>query len=407
LLQKYEYARGSLGERDRTTLLVNFPVMEVGMASSGRIPELDGLRGLAVLLVVLHHFIPVQDAESHAGFVTSLESFFHVGWTGVDLFFVLSGFLIGGILLDTRESPRYFRTFYIRRIHRIFPLYYLWIGVYFLIAYTPLVRHADVLAIAPDRWFIIPVYGFFLQNLAWSHGMSYSTPWLSTLWSLALEEHFYLVAPLVIRYCSRRRLVQLLFFVVGVSPFIRAIALHYFSDVHVAVAYVPTPCRADALAMGVLLAVAWRTERLRISLQTHTTVLWGFVVLLFGAVAGLLLTSASQYNRAMAYWGFTCLDALFSGLLLLVLLSPGGVWGRICRWRVLINLGGVSYCIYLVHQEMLAVSLRLFSWRSGGFSNAGMVAATLLAAAATWFLAKLSWRFLESPMIRRGHRFGY
>lgn len=407
MLQNCENACGPLGKRDRSTLLVNFPVMEAGTAPSGRIPELDGLRGLAVLLVVLHHFIPVQDAEGHAGFVTTLESFFHVGWVGVDLFFVLSGFLIGGILLDARESHRYFRTFYLRRIHRIFPLYYIWIGIYFLIAYTPLVRHADVLAITPDRWFIIPVYGFFLQNLAWNHGMSFSTPWLSTLWSLALEEHFYFVAPLVIRHCSRRRLVQLLLIVVATSPIVRAVALHYFSSEHVAVAYVPTPCRADGLAMGVLLAVAWRTERVKIWLQTHTGILWGIVTLLFGAVAGLLLTGASQYDRAMAYWGFTCLDAFFSGLLLLVLLAPGGIWGRFCRWRVLINLGGVSYCIYVIHQETLAVSLRLFSWGSSQFSTVEMVAATLLAAVATWCLAKLSWRFLESPMIRRGHHLSY
>jgi peptidoglycan/LPS O-acetylase OafA/YrhL len=381
--------------------------METGKASSGRIPELDGLRGLAILLVVLYHLIPEQAAVAPTRLISSLRSIFSVGWIGVDLFFVLSGFLIGGILLDARESPRYFRTFYLRRIHRIFPLYYLWIGVYFVIAFTPLVRHAAALAIEPARWTLIPIYGFFAQNLAWSHGMAFRTPWLSALWSLALEEHFYLAMPFIIRYCSRRQLIQLLCFVVAISPFIRAIAFHYFSAVHIAVAYIPTPCRADGLAIGVLLAVAWRTERWKAWLQSHTGLLWGIAALLFVAIASLLLTGASQFDRSMTYWGFTLLDAFFSGMLLLVLLAPDGIWARICRWRILVTLGGISYCVYVIHSEVLAVAYRLFSPAAGDISTSALAGAILSAAAATWILAKLSWRWLESPMIRRGRRFSY
>ena len=94
-----------------------------------RIPELDGLRGIAILLVLLYHFVSNPRIEPPL-----FHGLFAIGWSGVDLFFVLSGFLIGGILLDVRESPNYFRTFYGRRFYRIAPLYYLWIGAYFVLA---------------------------------------------------------------------------------------------------------------------------------------------------------------------------------------------------------------------------------------------------------------------------------
>jgi peptidoglycan/LPS O-acetylase OafA/YrhL len=286
-------------------------------------------------------------------------------------------------------------------------LYYLWTGAYVLIALTPLVRHANVLAIEPDRWTIVPVYGFFLQNLVWIHTTTFRPPWLSALWSLALEEHFYLAAPWLIRYCSRRRLIQWLSMVVAVSPLIRAAALHYLAPAHKAAAYIPTPCRSDALAMGVLLAVVWRTESWRVWLQQHIGQVRIVVVVLSLAVAGLLLTGASEFDRAMAYWGFTCLDASLAGWLLLVLLAPDGIWGRLCRWRVLRQLGAVSYCVYLIHLEVLEVCLRLLSRMSAQPSAPAVAAATLLAAAATWGLATASWRYLESPMIRRGRRFSY
>ena len=100
---------------------------------SVRIPALDGLRGIAILLVLLRHAIfgvtSVQGIEAHSRFASFVIACGQLSWSGVDLFFVLSGFLIGGILLDARSSPRYFQTFYIRRAYRILPLYFLVIGL--------------------------------------------------------------------------------------------------------------------------------------------------------------------------------------------------------------------------------------------------------------------------------------
>ncbi|MBS1867856.1 MAG: acyltransferase, partial [Acidobacteria bacterium] len=101
---------------------------------TSRIPELDGIRGLAILSVLCYHYISMQGVTTAGSLVDRLQRLVILGGTGVDLFFVLSGFLIGGILLDVRDSPRYFRTFYARRFFRIIPIYFAWISVYILVA---------------------------------------------------------------------------------------------------------------------------------------------------------------------------------------------------------------------------------------------------------------------------------
>jgi peptidoglycan/LPS O-acetylase OafA/YrhL len=129
-----------------------------------RIPQLDGLRGIAVLLVVLYHFIP-SIGLTGGGFWFHFQNCFRFGWSGVDLFFVLSGFLIGGILLDARESPSYFRTFYSRRFYRIFPLYYIWIFFYAVLAAGAFSRLPVSIAVAWPGARPLVVYALFLQNV--------------------------------------------------------------------------------------------------------------------------------------------------------------------------------------------------------------------------------------------------
>src|SRR5665213_604282 len=162
-----------------------------------RIPELDGLRGMAILLVMVGHYFSVPGV----GAVSLLNGYwFRLGWTGVDLFFVLSGFLIGGILLDARGSSNYFKTFYARRFFRIIPLYYAWILLYVVLA--PVVRMFFSDRIGPVQRVdgSILAHLFFLQNFHEFLKSGASFWWFSSTWSLAVEEQFYLVAPLLVRY---------------------------------------------------------------------------------------------------------------------------------------------------------------------------------------------------------------
>src|SRR5579859_2743785 len=174
-----------------------------------RIPELDGLRGLAILLVIICHYFANSEHAQLGFFWHHFFSALTACWSGVDLFFILSGFLIGGILLGSRQSPRYFSTFYMRRVHRILPVYYGWILLYVLIfggirLLTPnsgIVNATDLLP--------VPYYALFLQN-SFGGFTPLEWKWFAVTWSLAVEEQFYLFAPLLVRWISESRLIILI-----------------------------------------------------------------------------------------------------------------------------------------------------------------------------------------------------
>lgn len=212
--------------------------------TAARVPALDGVRGLAISLVLWCHAMP-GGLPNHPrlAWVVKLGRF---SWSGVDLFFVLSGFLIGGILLDAAASPAYFKTFYIRRAYRILPPYALLLAIALLV----------------ERGFAwLPPYLFFLQNFWMAAKGYFGIPLLGVTWSLAVEEQFYLSLPLLIRYTPRRVLGGVLGLVVLCAPLLRSLAFHSFAGRALA-AYVLMPCRADALCSGVLIALAYRTPSL-------------------------------------------------------------------------------------------------------------------------------------------------
>ncbi len=185
---------------------------------AGVIPALDGLRGIAIILVMLHHFTNYRPTSGIDGLIGSVVFFW---WTGVDLFFVLSGFLITGILLDTRGSERYFTTFYARRILRIFPLYYLVLFLAFVVlpkfpaVHPVLAGQADL----PPQWpYWLYLTNFSIADRGWGHG------WVDVGWSLAIEEQFYLVWPLVIWLCPPRLVALLCAVIIVAEPVARVFA---------------------------------------------------------------------------------------------------------------------------------------------------------------------------------------
>ena len=174
-------------------------------------PELDSIRGIAVLLVLFYHgFAQRYDLHRLSRFPRIVFLASMPGWVGVDLFFVLSGFLITGILLDTRDRVDYYRHFYIRRALRILPIYYAVLalvtalsGSYFVGGHT--------------AWPSLVFNLFYCSNLSILFGIPFQYP---VLWSLAVEEHFYLLWPVIIRRFTRRAIVFSLVFVGVACPHI-------------------------------------------------------------------------------------------------------------------------------------------------------------------------------------------
>ena len=214
----------------------------------GHIPALDALRGVAVLAVLLYHFGSHTAPEGTVGRLTS--TLLRLGGSGVDLFFVLSGFLITGILYDSKGRGRYFRDFYVRRSLRIFPLYYVvLIGGLLVLPALGVGVDAGPASDRPWLW----VYG---TNAVQATRGAYVFGWFDHFWSLAVEEHFYLVWPLVIAALGRRAAMGASLGCVATAVVSRW-ALVANGD-HAIAAYVATPCRLDALAVGAFLALAAR-----------------------------------------------------------------------------------------------------------------------------------------------------
>ena len=373
--------------------------------ASERVPELDGLRGLAILLVILCHYISNSSGGSSLPFAY-FSRMFSLGWSGVDLFFVLSGFLIGGILLDARTAPNYFRAFYIRRVHRILPVYYAWISLFaitsfLLLRFLPGVDSARLQSPMP-----VAFYYLFFQNLVSASYLGLAWYWVSITWSLAVEEQFNLITPPLIRFLNLRRLTSLLISAVVLAPVVRYFVVMSWQGGREA-AYILLPCRADSLALGILAALAWRTPRVKQWLAVHLRLLRLVLLVLFSGLLVLLKWFPTPYHLLTQTLGFSWLAWFYACLMLLALLDTQSWSARLFRFRPLRALGTISYCVYLIHFLVLAACHRLILGSGPRYADFPGAATTLLAFALTIGIAKLSWKYFEQPLLRRGQACSY
>jgi peptidoglycan/LPS O-acetylase OafA/YrhL len=364
---------------------------------------LDGLRGIAVLLVVVMHYYSVVPTPPDAALHDMLRRACSLFFCGVDLFFVLSGYFIGGILLDHRDSPRLLRSFYVRRFLRIVPVYLL-----LLVAVVIFRQFDELTSIYRGAFFFsgLPEWTFltFVQNIAmaWRHEMG--PHWLSVTWSLAVEEQFYLILPLVVLWFSRRHLVIACLAMIGLSPILRIFALQAGNPF---AAVFLLPMRADGLLCGVLCAIIARNAEAVALFRQHRR---SFALAVAAMTAGILLFSLERFGAGslpVASIGYTALALYFAVTLLLVITGPETWWSAALSFRPLAAVGITSYFIYLFHRPIWYVLHWLF-FRSGPVHftmQAGAV--TGLAFIATLITAAASWRYLESPLLRIGRRFSY
>jgi peptidoglycan/LPS O-acetylase OafA/YrhL len=311
-----------------------------------------------------------------------------MSWCGVDLFFVISGFLIGGILLDNRESPRLLRVFYLRRACRILPLYLLLVALCF----API--FGGLSAASNSR---IPLYAYLLfgQNMWTSVGVR-PAHWLSPTWSVAIEEQFYLVAPFAVALLSKRALVRVLVGCLVVAPLLRVASFYGLAPVS---SWDFTLCRIDAPAYGVLGALLLRDASGLAALRRHADTLRRLLpVLLAGCIGLSQIALRPRGPEALLTVGPSYLALTALVLLLVTQLCPDSLAARIARARPLVRVGQRSYFLYLFHTPLIGVLTIL------PVSHWGRVAG---AVALLWLLAEVSWQRLEEPILRFGRRQRY
>ena len=370
-------------------------------------PALDGVRGLAILMVMFHHFTIIRPGS---GVEQALASAAAMGRYGVDLFFVLSGCLITGILIDTRDKAHYFKTFYTRRVLRIFPLYYLLVAVTFLVVppatrlLSPDAARSVHAFLTPSDW---PWFVAFGSNFLIAIRDKYTNGILDASWSLAIEEHFYLVWPaVVLAIVSLRRLRHACVGVMVVALLLRVAAWTAgWSRLQI---YAVTFTRMDALAFGALVAIWMRSSADEWSGHLRQARLFGAALL--AAIVVLWLTGQMEYTATvMNTIGYTLVGALGMQIVIqAVPRQPRPLVDRLFNNRPMRFFGKYSYGLYMFQLPVKGALTLLF------FSEARMMSSTLLwqgafyalAGTLTTAAALVSWYVLEKNMLALKNQIG-
>ncbi len=361
-----------------------------------RLPALDGLRGLAVLAVFLYHAAFFSGLSGVTLADRAVLAIALRGWLGVDLFFVLSGFLITGILLQTRDEPHALGHFYLRRIQRIVPAYFAALAIQ-LVVLALLGRAHTARAGWTATW--------FTNILLAREGWSALAPTMQHYWSLAVEEQFYLLWPLLAITMKPNRLGWVCVLGIVGSSVSRVLLAQAGDPV---AGYVLLPARMDGLAVGALLAVlAHRADGLAGAARAARPWGWGAALLLIGLV---LVRGRLDYGDPfMLAFGMNAF-VIAAGVLMVNAAATGEATlvGRFLHSRPLVALARYSYAVYLWHQPVILslTSLGLTAHLIPAVAGSELPGFLLLAAIAggiTLAIAMASWRWIEAPVLNGLH----
>jgi peptidoglycan/LPS O-acetylase OafA/YrhL len=384
--------------------------VEIAGPSHKHLPALDGVRGLAILLVLVFHLMLFNNNTGNPLWdrVGELRG---LGFLGVDLFFVLSGFLITGILYDTLHDPHYFRSFYMRRFLRIFPLYY---GFLVLLIILAAVSHVHW----DGRQYVLLTY---LQNTGiWFPTDGFHPGWLvdvNHFWSLAVEEQFYFAWPLLVFLIKdRRRLIQLALLLSACAFILRTCLSFHTTPFIIGMVHESTLCRMDTLMIGGCLALLLRGERVPF---TRRAAAWWFwismiVMVVFAFTHPRIDLSSAIFIGTVGY----SMCAIAFAALIFLSLDPASLWSRVFQARWLRSFGKYSYGMYVLHilvgslvsigfNKMLGTSLRIFLTPYLHSRPLAIIVEFCVSVAAVYVAACLSYNLYEVHFLRLKRYFGY
>lgn len=356
-------------------------------------PAIDGLRAISFLIVFLFHCnIPG----------------FQVGWSGVNIFFVLSGFLITSILLEAKHSNNYFTGFYMRRILRIFPIYYAVLFAMF----------AFWVLSGGGEWHRMLYYLTYTQNIFHAFGADdpIRGPIFHT-WTLAIEEQFYLFWPFIVYYMSRKNLLRLSVVLIIISPLLRI--LFYRMSGSVFMGNMLLFCQTDSLAFGAILALVPFQQQIKPSRLRNVLFLSGLVLFLGLTVylgilhggknpADILMTGYNAYNTPDGYlntfWGpfIFSVVGLMASALVVACYDPESRLAKVLSNNVLVHVGKISYGLYLYHW-IIIIFLR-FLTKKYPLGNAAFF---FLSLGLTYIAAVISYYTFERYFMNKKKHFAY
>ena len=367
--------------------------MDITKEKSLHIRELDGIRGVAILMVLIWHYVSCVPINLETG---TLLYYLHyptaLFWSGVDLFFVLSGFLIGGIIIDHHRNPRFLKVFWIRRTCRILPaLVLLYLMCLLASIFMDRSRFSWLLADLLPWW----SYATFTQNILMGLRGEFGGNFLGITWSLAVEEQFYLFAPMMILLLGQKWWVRILIPMILLSILLRTVIPGFHT-------YVNTIFRMDSLLAGVLIAVIYRNPRIwKIAVSYRNSLMIVFLLMII--FTGILKITGKFETPWFAWFAF--LYALF---LVVILINSSSTITWIFRSKFLCFFGSIAYGLYIYHQ---AIAGLLHGWRRNGQAPSLMgihsVVVTVCALFLSIIFSYISWRCFESRFVRIGKLYKY
>jgi len=350
------------------------------------VPALDGLRGVAILLVITYHYFG------------SYSSFFSLGWAGVDLFFVLSGFLITKRLIDNKDKKNRYAIFYINRVLRIFPLYYavlilFYAAIFFLVSHDNFHRFDWYL----KNW---PYFFLFLENWVFLRYVPIEKH-LCHFWSLAVEEQFYLLWPWALyKFYSSPYLKRSLWIVVTIICFARLIV--YYFNIHEGndgglYYYSNTIWRMDSFIIGALTYFLLQKQ------QNKLLAGWLFFASLLILIAGVILANdISTDSRFFGTIGFTALALLFMSVIYFIITAPNSFFSRFFKLSFLVKTGKISYGLYIFHWLVLiTVGPKLSALLKNTFPESSSLVSAFICLLISYLLSFLSYNYYESYFLKQ------